>query len=775
MLKKMQEVYLGSALAPGEQDTTQASNYLGNWDASTNTPTLVNGVGSAGSFYIVTVAGTADFGAGPITFEENDWVVYTGDAWIVNKAEGSLINDETIDTQLTWSSHKINAEIQGFLDDNFISTKTTWSSSKIQKAIETGTSADVFVYKGEVDELPETAVLGQVYKLTTTGLAYWWDGTKFEEFKQDLSAYYTKTETDNLLDTKVDKVAGKGLSTEDFTTDEKTKLAGIETGAEVNKIEKILLNGVEQTPDTQREVALTVITRLVDDLANYYKKTETYTKDEVNTLIGNIETLKLIKVETLPVTDIDTSAIYLLPSDDPQQQNVYTEYMYIDNAWEIIGSTAIDLSDYVTIDYLNGVLAGYIASLDSSVSNLQIMTREEFNALTQAQKDALPNGTIIFNSSEATPNITNIVDVVESGNMNPVSSNAVATVTNFNWLIGKKINFLGDGITKGHINDETAMDRPYPKNVATLLNCVCNNYSVSGSTLVDSSAPYSYQSFIDRMVDMDKTANVNVVMGGTNDFSNSQILLGNFSDTGSSTIYGALKTIAEYLIENFPNAINIFCAPIRTGSQNNGRYAMEELVYAVKSVAKSYGFVFIDTYHNLPCWIPQNTTLLARYGVNGTDTTHPNQLFSDTIFGKYIAESILRLDGGNSLTPKDAPFVRRILLFQNYTDSPWGGQLLGYVEDNILHIWFLSMVNSAVGNGVFNDASKGWNDNEYKLKIPRRNYTGGYKLITTLDANIVAVTYFGNNTNKWYWQGVATYTAGSTPITQTGLDIPLDR
>ena len=33
---------------------------------------------------------------------------------------------------------------------------------------------------------------------------------------------------------KVDKEAGKGLSTNDYTTDEKNKLAGIETGAQVN-------------------------------------------------------------------------------------------------------------------------------------------------------------------------------------------------------------------------------------------------------------------------------------------------------------------------------------------------------------------------------------------------------------------------------------------------------------------------------------------------------------------------------------------------------------
>lgn len=44
----------------------------------------------------------------------------------------------------------------------------------------------------------------------------------------DLSSYYTKTQTDNLLNDKVDKVNGKDLSTNDYTTEEKTKLASLE-------------------------------------------------------------------------------------------------------------------------------------------------------------------------------------------------------------------------------------------------------------------------------------------------------------------------------------------------------------------------------------------------------------------------------------------------------------------------------------------------------------------------------------------------------------------
>ncbi|MCR4644912.1 MAG: hypothetical protein K5695_05825 [Oscillospiraceae bacterium] len=45
---------------------------------------------------------------------------------------------------------------------------------------------------------------------------------------------YTKAETDALLAEKVDQVSGKGLSTEDYTSAEKSKLAGIASGAEVN-------------------------------------------------------------------------------------------------------------------------------------------------------------------------------------------------------------------------------------------------------------------------------------------------------------------------------------------------------------------------------------------------------------------------------------------------------------------------------------------------------------------------------------------------------------
>lgn len=55
--------------------------YLGTWSAATNTPTLANGTGVSGQFYIVSAAGTVNFGAGNITFNVGDWVLYNGTVW----------------------------------------------------------------------------------------------------------------------------------------------------------------------------------------------------------------------------------------------------------------------------------------------------------------------------------------------------------------------------------------------------------------------------------------------------------------------------------------------------------------------------------------------------------------------------------------------------------------------------------------------------------------------------------------------------------------------
>ena len=61
--------------------------FKGVWNAATNTPTLANGTGNAGDVWLCNVAGTVNFGSGPITFAVGDYAVYDGSAW--NRSSGA--------------------------------------------------------------------------------------------------------------------------------------------------------------------------------------------------------------------------------------------------------------------------------------------------------------------------------------------------------------------------------------------------------------------------------------------------------------------------------------------------------------------------------------------------------------------------------------------------------------------------------------------------------------------------------------------------------------
>lgn len=60
---------------------TSVMDLLGPWNAATNTPTLVNGVGNRGDIYKCSFAGTANFGGVDIVFNAGDLVMYDGAVW----------------------------------------------------------------------------------------------------------------------------------------------------------------------------------------------------------------------------------------------------------------------------------------------------------------------------------------------------------------------------------------------------------------------------------------------------------------------------------------------------------------------------------------------------------------------------------------------------------------------------------------------------------------------------------------------------------------------
>ena len=76
---------------------------------------------------------------------------------------------------------------------------------------------------------------------------------------------------------------------------------------------------------------------------------------------GDAGAIKFITVVELPTENIDESAIYLVPIENPDGENRFTEYAYIDGKWETLGAISIqvDHSEYVKFtDYAEEDKAG---------------------------------------------------------------------------------------------------------------------------------------------------------------------------------------------------------------------------------------------------------------------------------------------------------------------------------------------------------------------------------------------------------------------------------
>lgn len=71
-----------------------ALNYKGTWNASTNSPTLADGTGSKGDYYVVSTAGTQTFDGIQYFFGIGDWIVYNGAVWqrVEGGSDGNFAN-----------------------------------------------------------------------------------------------------------------------------------------------------------------------------------------------------------------------------------------------------------------------------------------------------------------------------------------------------------------------------------------------------------------------------------------------------------------------------------------------------------------------------------------------------------------------------------------------------------------------------------------------------------------------------------------------------------
>jgi hypothetical protein len=205
----------------------------------------------------------------------------------------------------------------------------------------------------------------------------------------------------------VQKETGKGLSSNDYTSAEKTKLGGVATGAQVNVLEGIQVNGVDQTISGKKvNLAVPVVdadlsgsstnairnstvkgaldlkaplaspaftgnptvpTQATSDNSTKAASTAYVKAAIADALSGKID-LAFSFVETLPVTGV-VGTFYFVPATNAEADvDEFEEYVWnqSESRFERVGAAKVDLTNYFNTTNLPAISN---AEIDTIVSN----------------------------------------------------------------------------------------------------------------------------------------------------------------------------------------------------------------------------------------------------------------------------------------------------------------------------------------------------------------------------------------------------------------------
>lgn len=203
------------------------------------------------------------------------------------------------------------------------------------------------------------------------------------------------------------------------------------------------------------------------------------------------------------------------------------------------------------------------------------------------------------------------------------------------------INCIGDSITYGFLTSDTRMQSPYPSSLKSLLGAKeVRNYGLSGTTVANDRTvigSFEPMSSPTRVETWDNNANVNIVLGGVNDFIKN-VELGTIDDEVDTTFYGGYKSLIRQLYKKYPNKKIVIMTPLHYNLEytpNSKGYILKDYVNAIREIAEMFGIYLIDLY--AICDININTR--GKYQIDGL---HTNQFYVSNIMTPLIADGLNR-------------------------------------------------------------------------------------------------------------------------------------
>jgi len=165
----------------------------------------------------------------------------------------------------------------------------------------------------------------------------------------------------------------------------------IHTVTDESKIDKTSIKqtlGTSTTDLISQNIISTNINRIDDELSNkidisqlsnYYTKSQTYNKSEIDSITGGFNTV--IVDDIVEMTDENT--IYLTFKDIPSQNNIYNKYIVFEGVPELLTDISkSDLSNFITLNDLNR----YVSDVD-----LNNLIRDYYNKHSVYNKTEIDN------------------------------------------------------------------------------------------------------------------------------------------------------------------------------------------------------------------------------------------------------------------------------------------------------------------------------------------------------------------------------------------------
>lgn len=383
-------------------------------------------------------------------------------------------------------------------------------------------------YRGSNLPAANTLSAGRVYLFV-------YDGTNYELIG-DLNTTYTAASATPLMDgtgavgtsskyaredhvhpsdtTKVDKVDGKGLSTNDYTTADKNKLAGISTGAEVNQnaFSNVKVGSTTVAADTKTDtiefVAGTNVT-LTPDATNdkitiSASNTEYNTMGSEEAIAGTATTGKLISAAVLKeasdwhwsngfsieASPMDTGEIYInvYHGTDPESEG---DPILVHSAiLQPADGSNSGIMTYAMYNKLNGIAAGAEVN-QNAFSNVKVGSTtvaadgktDTLELVAGSNVTLTPDATNDKVTIAATDTVTTVASTTGSGNaVTAISaSNGALTVTKGSTFIESSAKGAANGVCP--LNANSVIDSQY---LPSFVDDVVEAYPRSGQTELSS-------------------------------------------------------------------------------------------------------------------------------------------------------------------------------------------------------------------------------------------------------------------------------------------------